>query len=92
MRDPIAELKSQILTEIKEFLAKTASTQLSEIDSDTSLLNSGVLDSLAILELMTFLSDKMRVELEDEDFVPENLETVGSLVRFVVQKRRCTTL
>ncbi len=92
MRDPIAELKSQILTEIKEFLAKTASAQLSEIDSDTSLLNSGVLDSLAILELMTFLSDKMRVELEDEDFVPENLETVGSLVRFVVQKRRCTTL
>ena len=92
MRDPIAELKSQVFMDIQKFLERTASANLSEVDLNTPLLNSGALDSLGILELMMFLSDKMQVELEDEDFVPENLETVGSLVRFVLQKRRCTTL
>ena len=92
MRDSVAELNSQVFADIKEFLEKTAPARLSDVDFNTPLLKSGALDSLEILELMTFLSDKMRVELEDEDFVPENLETVGSLVRFVLQKRRSTTL
>lgn len=91
MSDPTAQLEPKIFIDIQKFLQKTASSNLSEFNLDTPLLNSGALDSLGILELMMFLSDKMEIELEEEDFVPENLETVGSLVRFVIKKHRSAT-
>lgn len=52
----------------------------------TRILDGGLLDSLGILRLMTFLGDQIGVEIEDEDFVPEHFETVESLARFAVAK------
>ena len=51
------------------------------------LLESGILDSLGVVQLMTFLSETRNVEIGDEDFTLENFETVGSLARFVAAKR-----
>ncbi|HUG63468.1 MAG TPA: phosphopantetheine-binding protein [Methylomirabilota bacterium] len=56
------------------------------IDSRTPLIANG-LDSLAVLELITFLSETFGVEIEDGDFDVENFETVGNLVALVERKR-----
>jgi acyl carrier protein len=56
------------------------------IDSRTPLIANG-LDSLAVLELITFLSETFGVEIEDGDFDAENFETVGKLVAMVERKR-----
>lgn len=61
-----------------------------EIRRDLPLLESGILDSLGILQLVNFLGDELGVTVEDEDFVAENFETVGSLARFVAAKRGAT--
>ena len=53
----------------------------------TPLLDDAAIDSLGILELMTFLGERFGVEIADEDLDPENLETFGKLVRFVERKR-----
>lgn len=58
-----------------------------EIHRDLALLESGILDSLGILQLVTFLGDELNVEVSDEDFVAENFETIGSLSRFVARKQ-----
>ncbi len=58
-----------------------------EIHEDLALLESGILDSLGILQLVTFLGDELGVEVSDEDFVAENFETIGSLARFVARKQ-----
>lgn len=54
-----------------------------ELTDDTPLLTSGILDSLAILELMSFLSSELGIEIGDDDFTPENFATVGSLLAFI---------
>jgi acyl carrier protein len=73
---------------IRQFLTQTAAARASvPIDADTPLLDSGILDSLGIVQMMTFLGESMDVEVSDEDFVPENFETVASLARFVASKR-----
>lgn len=56
-----------------------------DVSKDTELLARG-LDSLAVLDLMTFLSEQYHLELAEEDFVEENFETVGSLSRLVARK------
>ncbi len=76
------------LDTIRQFLATTAPQAFAKnVDESTRLLSSGALDSLGILQLTMFLADELKIQVTDEDFVPENLETVGSLVRFVVHKR-----
>lgn len=57
------------------------------LDADSRLLEGGLIDSLGILELMAFLGETYGIEVSDEDFLPENFETIGSLASFVERKR-----
>lgn len=54
-----------------------------DLTDETPLLSSGILDSLAILQLMSFLADELGIEIGDDDFTLDNFETVGSLLAFV---------
>ena len=51
-------------------------------DSD-SLLESGIVDSLGILELVNFVIEQFGVEVTDEDLQPENFDSIASLTTFV---------
>jgi acyl carrier protein len=56
------------------------------LQADTPLLGSGLLDSLTVIQLMVFLGEQFGIEIEDEDFAPENLGTIGNLIDFVQRK------
>ena len=74
---------------ILAFVARIAPPELSaNLSSETALLGSGILDSLSIVELMTFVGEELGFEISDDDFTAENFETVGSLVRLIAEKRR----
>ena len=53
------------------------------IDDGTSLVESGWVDSFAIVELVAFLEREFGVTLRDADIVPANFETVGAIGRLV---------
>lgn len=55
--------------------------------AETQLLASGAIDSLGILELVTFLDERFGIELMDDDFDPANFETFGQLVAFAERQR-----
>lgn len=55
--------------------------------SDTELIRSGILDSLATLELVTFLEERYGIELEARDVDPSNLGTLEDIDRLVRSKR-----
>jgi acyl carrier protein len=77
--------KTDILRTIRGYL-RDRFPALADVDATTPLLQSGAIDSLGFLELMTFLSDEFGIELEDEDFDASNLETAGKLADFVERK------
>ncbi len=58
----------------------------SNLTDDTELKESGILDSMATLKLVTFLEDSFKVELEANDLTPANLETLASIERLVNSK------
>lgn len=52
-----------------------------------SLLDSGVIDSTGVLELVLFLEQTFQIKVADKDLVPENLDTIDNIARFVERNR-----
>ena len=54
--------------------------------NDDSFLDSGVIDSTGVIELVSFLERSYGIKVEDEDLVPENFDSIDGLMRFVRAK------
>jgi acyl carrier protein len=50
---------------------------------DDSFIEHGIIDSTAVMELVAFLENRYRIKLLDQDLIPDNLDSVNSLARFV---------
>ena len=46
-----------------------------------------MIDSTGVLELVGFLEETYEIRIDDDELVPENLDTIDNIVRFVEQKR-----
>jgi acyl carrier protein len=57
-----------------------------KIDPETSLINSGVIDSLSMLRLINFLEEEFGIVVEDEEVVPDNFDTLKIMESFVAEK------
>ncbi len=55
-----------------------------------SLLEAGVVDSTGVLELVEFLESDLGVTVADHETVPENLDSIERIARFVVRKQAGT--
>lgn len=56
------------------------------IANDSLLLQSGIVDSLGILELVGFMEREFGVRIEDEELLPENFSTIDALAAFLISK------
>jgi acyl carrier protein len=74
-------------TEIRRFIADKFlfgdDTKLADQDS---LLEAGIVDSTGILEIIAFLERSYGVKVDNDEMVPENLDTIASLCAFVRKK------
>jgi acyl carrier protein len=57
-----------------------------ELMPEESLLESGIVDSTGILELVLFLEEQFSIKIEDEEITPENLDTINNMVAFLEKK------
>jgi len=58
------------------------------LDYDESLLDSGILDSLSLLRLIAFIQDELGVEVDVDEIVPDNFQTINAAARLVESKRQ----
>ena len=56
------------------------------IKDDDHLLEAGIVDSLGVLELVTFLERGFKITVLDDELTPENFKSIDSLVSFVWRK------
>ena len=79
------ELKAQLRQFIDDtFLMGVRPEPLAD---DDSFLEHHVLDSTGFLELIAFLEETYAIKVADEEMVPENLDSLDSVVAFVERKR-----
>ena len=60
-----------------------------QLTNETSFLDSGIIDSTGILELITFLEETYNIAIEDDELIPENLDSLNNVVKFIGQKNSC---
>ena len=53
---------------------------------DASFLNEGIINSMNVMELVMFVEEKFRVEVADEDIVPDNFDSVAKIAAYVCYK------
>jgi len=58
----------------------------SMLKENTSFLEEGIIDSTGILELIAFLEETYGLTIRDEEYVPENFDTLGNVARFLERK------
>lgn len=61
-------------------------SQKQEFTDDASLLESGIVDSIGILEIVSYLEQEFEIQVSDDDLLPENFGSIAGIAAFVKRK------
>jgi len=56
------------------------------LGNEDSLLEQGIIDSTGVLELVGFIEETYHIKVQDEELIPENLDSVNNICRFIQNK------
>ena len=57
-----------------------------KLGQEDSLLETGVIDSTGVLELVAFIEETYGIKVEDEEIVPENLDSISNISSYIASK------
>jgi acyl carrier protein len=80
--------EDQLRSEIRQFVLDELlmGDSASMLDDGESFLETGIIDSTGVLEVVMFLEHNFQLKVQDRELVPENLDSVNRLVQFVMRK------
>lgn len=72
-------------TVIKDYISRelVRDAALLPVADETSLLESGILDSLSLLQLVVFLEGRFGITVGDADLLPEHFATVNAICAYL---------
>jgi acyl carrier protein len=77
-----------VIDSVTAWLKRTAYIRATgEVTPDTELIARGILDSIEILNLVSYLEENFGIALPIDEFVPENFETPRAIANLVVRLR-----
>jgi acyl carrier protein len=56
------------------------------LEDNTSFLDEGIVDSTGILELIGYITDEFDIHVEDDELVPENLDSLDNVSAYIARK------
>lgn len=59
----------------------------SDLARDDSFLQTGLIDSAGVLELIAFLEATFEIPVADDELTPDNLDSIANIVEYVARKR-----
>lgn len=73
---------------IRTFILESvlAGSKTAGIADDDSFMDKGIIDSTGILELVAFIQDTFKIEVRDDELVPDNFDSVEKLSRYIARK------
>jgi acyl carrier protein len=73
---------------IRQFVMENAQGRgITELGDSDSLIESGIVDSLGIFRLVSFLEETFGVKVGDDEIVNENFQTINDIERFLATKQ-----
>jgi acyl carrier protein len=56
------------------------------LKDDTSFMEEGIIDSTGILELVFFIEETFGFSVEDDELIPDNMDSLQNIARFIDRK------
>ena len=81
----VAQDQSSFESSIRQFITEDMLFNADGFDygDDDSLLEAGIVDSLGVMELVTFMDRKYQINVPPEDISPENFDSVKRLAAYI---------
>ncbi len=77
----------EIIATVRRFIVENFLFEEDDsLKEETSFLENGIIDSTGILELVSFLEETFGISVEDEELIPENLDTLSNIRKYVSAK------
>jgi len=57
-----------------------------DLADDESMLEKGIMDSTGVLELVAFLESTFEIKVEDEELIPQNLDSIVNVINYLEKK------
>lgn len=58
------------------------------LEDDSSFIEQGIVDSTGIMQLVSYLQEQYRIAIEDEELIPDNLDSIRKVAAFIEGKKR----
>lgn len=85
--------KPNPITHIREFiLTQFPLARRKKIEDNDALLDSGIIDSMGVLEVTTFLESEFEITLTEDEMVSDNFQSIATLAEFVQSKIGCAVV
>jgi acyl carrier protein len=81
-------MNNDLLAKVRAFIEENFlfREDISDLADTDSLLESGVMDSTGILELVAYLETEFSIQMADAEIVPENLDSIAAIAGYVDRK------
>ena len=76
---------------LKVFIKKTffpAAEMNNSFQDNDSFMEKGIIDSTGVLELLQFIEERFEITVEDDEVIPENLDSLDNLTVFIENKSK----
>jgi len=76
-----------VATALREFVLKQFPlARKNQVKNSDALLESGMVDSMGILDVVAFIEKEYSIVISDEELIPENFQSIDCIATFVVNK------
>jgi len=81
--------KEDIISLVKDFIVNNFlfGQEDEPINDSDSFLGKGIIDSTGILELIDFAEESYGINIDDNELIPENLDSLDNISRFILFKK-----
>jgi acyl carrier protein len=86
----ITMLHSQVSARVRDYVTENFLYMRPDfsIGENDSLLGKGIIDSMGVIEVITFVQDEFGITIADDDITEENLGTLAAIARYVVNQQQ----
>jgi acyl carrier protein len=57
-----------------------------DFDENTNLIERGIVDSMSLVRLISFIEENCEIPVQDEDIVPENFSSLNKISSFITER------
>jgi acyl carrier protein len=83
-RKTYIDIKRKLNAFIKDKFLKGDKSRV--LKDDDSFLEKGIIDSTGVLELVDYIEETFAIKIDDEELIPDNLDSLNKLTNFITKK------